>query len=172
MSIQIRPLRKADHRTDFRSGDPDLDVFFHRFAGQNQFRHHIGVTYVATDDQTILGYLTVASGSIEIDELSGAVRLPPNYPLPILRVGRLAVDNRFQGRGIGKQRLRYAFLLALQQRELTGCVGIIVDAKHNAIPFYQRFGFQLLEGVIEGEGKGHPSPKPMFLAIDSVPAST
>lgn len=171
MMIQIRPLRKTDHRQSFRCGDPDLDLFFHRYAGQNQFRHHIGVTYVATDDERIYGYLTVASGSIEVDELSGIARLPPSYPLAILRLGRLAVDSRFQGQGIGKLLLRYAFLLAHQQSERTGCVGIVVDAKPEAIPFYLRYGFQVLENVLEGEVRSHPSPTPMFLSIKSIPAT-
>ena len=47
MAIQIRPLQPSDPRQDFISGQIDLDTFFQRYAGQNQFRHHIGVTYVA-----------------------------------------------------------------------------------------------------------------------------
>lgn len=172
MAIEIRPLRKSDRREDFRCGDPDLDNFFQRFAGQNQFRYHIGVTYVAIDGVTILGFVTVASGSLEVDELAGGVRLPTGYPLPILRVGRLAVDSRFQGQGLGKLLLSHAFLLALRQRESTGCVGIVVDAKQRAVPFYQKFGFRLLKDVLEGEIKVHPSPLPMFLPIRSIPTAT
>jgi hypothetical protein len=54
MSVQIRVLAPGDDRGQFSSGNPDLDRFFHRFAGQNQFRHHIGVTYVAVDGTTFL----------------------------------------------------------------------------------------------------------------------
>lgn len=169
MTIQIRPLRRSDDRDDFTSGEPDLDIFFRRYAGQNQFRHHIGVTYIAVDDGTILGYLTVASGSIEADHLTDVTKTPPGYPLPILRIGRLAVDNRYQGLGLGKHLLRHAFVLALQQKEASGCVGIVVDAKPSAVPFYLRFGFQLLEGVLEGKMRGYPAPLPMFLPIKSIP---
>lgn len=172
MAIEIRPLRKTDRREDFRCGDPDLDIFFQRFAGQNQFRYHIGVTYVAADDATIYGYMTVASGSIEVDELAGSVKLPTGYPLPILRVGRLAVDHRYQGRGLGKQLLLQALLLALQQRDLAGCVGVVVDAKRNAAPFYQNFGFRILRDVLEGEVQVHPSPLLMFLPIRSIASAS
>jgi hypothetical protein len=42
--MQIRALRETDDRSRFRSGDPDLDRFLQRFAGQNQFKHYLGVT--------------------------------------------------------------------------------------------------------------------------------
>jgi hypothetical protein len=45
--IEIRALRKSDDRSSFCSGNIELDRFFQRFAGQNQFQHHIGTTYVA-----------------------------------------------------------------------------------------------------------------------------
>jgi len=45
MTVEIRPLQPADDRRPFRSGDEALDLYFHRYAGQNQFRHHIGVSY-------------------------------------------------------------------------------------------------------------------------------
>ncbi len=45
--VKIRALKKTDSRSDFRSGDPELDLFFRRYAGQNQFKHHIGTTVVA-----------------------------------------------------------------------------------------------------------------------------
>ena len=46
--IRIRRLEPRDDRSEFHSGNIDLDRFFQRYAGQNQFRHHIGTTYVAT----------------------------------------------------------------------------------------------------------------------------
>lgn len=172
MALQIRPLRKSDRREEFRCGQPDLDLFFHRYAGQNQFRHHISVTYVAADGETIIGYVAVASGSIEVDELSGKATLPQGYPLPILRVGRLAVDQRFHGQGVGRQLLRFALLLALQQRDLTGCVGVVVDAKRDAVSFYRQYGFQPMQGVLEGDIRSLPSPVPMFIPIRSIPERT
>jgi hypothetical protein len=91
--MEIRGLREDDDRSRFRSGDVDLDRFFHRFAGQNQFRHHVGVTYVAIDGGSILGFVTIAPGQIEIDALPPTSRKAlPRYPLPVLRLARLAVD--------------------------------------------------------------------------------
>src|SRR3990172_3884149 len=113
--MQIRALRETDDRSRFRSGEPDLDRFFHKFAGQNQFRHYVGVTYVAVDDGRVLGFATVAPGHIEIDGLPAAARKKlPRYPLPVLRLARLAVDQSARGGGLGAHLLRFVFRLALR----------------------------------------------------------
>ena len=162
--MEIRALRQTDDRTRFRSGDTDLDRFFQAYAGQNQFRHHIGTTYVAVEGRDVCGYLTVAAGSIEIDDLPTAARRRlPGYPLPILRVARLAVDVGFQGSGVGRELLRFALGLALRMRTDYGCVGVVVDAKPVAVPFYLRFGFAPLE-VVEGLSEARPAPVAMFLS--------
>lgn len=161
--MEIRRLRKSDDRTRFRSGDPDLDRFFASFAAQNQFRHHVGVSYVAVEGDEVLGYVTLAPAAVEIDELPPAVRKGlPRYPLPVLRLARLAVDARFRGRGLGEELLRFALGLALTMAEDFGCVGVVVDAKAAAVSFYARYGFQAIE-VIAGLSDARPRPTPMFL---------
>ena len=171
MAIEIRPLREADDRTTFRSGDADLDRFIARYAGQNQFHHHTGTTYVALEAAQILGYATVAAGNIEGDALPAAARRKlPRYPLPVLRLARLAVGASAQGRGVGSALLRHVFLLALKMSEDYGCVGILVDAKSDAVEFYARVGFSPLE-VSEGELESRPKPTPMFLPLELVRAA-
>lgn len=59
--MEIRVLREGDERSEFRSAEPDLDRFFHKFAGQNQFRHYLGVTYVAVERNRVIGFATVAA---------------------------------------------------------------------------------------------------------------
>jgi GNAT superfamily N-acetyltransferase len=171
VAIEIRPLRETDDRTAFRSGDPDLDRFFARYAGQNQFRHHIGTTYLALEAGRTLGYATVAPGNLEADALPITVRRAlPRYPLPVLRLARLAVDVTAQGQGVGKTLLRHVFLLALQMSQEYGCVGVVVDAKRDAVEFYARVGFSPLE-VTEGEIEARPKPAPLFLPIELVAAA-
>ena len=53
--MEIRALRESDDRSAFQSGDPDLDRFLRKYAGQNQFRHHIGATYVAVERDRVAG---------------------------------------------------------------------------------------------------------------------
>ena len=166
--MEIRGLREGDDRSQFRSGDPDLDRFLHKFAGQNQFRHHVGVTYVAVEGQRILGFATVAPGHVEIDGLPSAARRKlPRYPLPVLRLARLAVDESARGEGRGDQLLRFVFRLALRMANDYGCVGAVVDAKPDAIDFYANYGFIPVDAV-EGQSDARPQPTPMFLSIHSI----
>ena len=169
--IEIRALREHDDRASFRSGDADLDRFFRQFAGQNQFRHHLGVTYVASDDRRILGFATVAAAHVEIDGLPASERRKlPHYPLPILRLARLAIDQEAQGQGLGLQLLRFVLTLALRMANDYGCVGVVVDAKPDAVAFYAKYGFLAVEAV-EGESDARPAPTPMFLSTRAIRAA-
>ena len=171
MAIEIRPLRDTDDRAKFRSGDPDLDTFFARYAGQNQFRLHIGTTHIAMDGDRTLGYATIAAGNIEGDTLPASTRQAlPRYPLPVLRLARLAVDATARDLGIGTALMRHAFRLALRMSQAYGCVGILVDAKADAVEFYARFGFSRLD-VSEGDIQSHPRPTTMFLPLDLIVAA-
>jgi len=89
MAIAVRKLQPNDDRSAFESGDPDLDRFFKRFAGQNQFKHYVGTTYVAEDGDRIVGLATVSAAQVEIRDLRVAKqgRLP-RHPLPVLPRGR------------------------------------------------------------------------------------
>lgn len=166
--MEIRALREADDRSRFESGDPDLDRFFRQFAGQNQFRHHIGVTYVAVENLQILGFATIAPAHLDIEELPIVVRRKlPRYPLPVLRLARLAVDQSARGYGLGAQLLRFVFNIAVRMQKEFGCVGVVVDAKPDAIAFYEKFGFIAVE-TLEGISEARPQPTPMFLPITAV----
>jgi GNAT superfamily N-acetyltransferase len=169
--IEVRPLRPDDDRSVFDSGNIDLDRFFQKYAGQNQFRHHIGVTYVACDDDGIAGFATVAATHIEIDDLPKSRKKNlPRYPLPVLRLARLAVDRSAQGKGVGKLLLRAVFRIAHQMAETVGCLGVVVDAKQEAVRFYERYGFEPFD-VLEGSLESRPEPFPMFLELSAIPKS-
>jgi GNAT superfamily N-acetyltransferase len=167
-AIEIRALRKSDDRSSFCSGNIDLDRFFQRFAGQNQFRHHIGTTYVAIAGKQIAGFVTISSGEMVADTLQSAMKTRlPNYPLPVLRMVRLAVDEKFQRGGLGKRLLKTVLMLALDMRDRYGCVGIVVDAKPEAVEFYKTFGFITLE-LISGELRDRPQPESLFLPVATI----
>jgi len=167
-AIELRALARDDDRSDFSCGQADLDRFFEHYAGQNQFKLHLAVTYVAVVEGRIVGFATVAPSSIEratVPSASLRKRLP-SYPLPILRLARLGVDARAQRLGIGRALMRHVLGLAIEQRDRLGCVGVVTDAKPAAVVFYERLGFQALEGVCEGRLVSEPLP--MFLGIETI----
>lgn len=92
----------------------------------------------------------------------------PPYPVPILRLARLAVDRAVQGGGVGRLLLRHTFELAERMRDEFGCVGVLVDAKPDAVDFYRPYGFEEIQAV-EGESQQRPRPVPMFLPLAAVP---
>ena len=103
-AIEVRALTREDDRSAFACGEAELDRYFEHYAGQNQFKLHLAVTYVAVVESSIVGFATIAASSIERSSLR-SMRLRkrlPGYPLPVLGLARLAVDKRAQGLGIGK----------------------------------------------------------------------
>jgi GNAT superfamily N-acetyltransferase len=148
----------SDDRSEFESGNTTLDEFFRRYAGQNQFKHRIGTTYVALVDGRIGGFATVSPATIVTAEMPSRRGKRPTYPLPVLRLGRMAVDRQHQGAGIGANLVRHVFGLAAQMSEDLGCIGVVVDAKPEAVDFYLRLGFEALTGPAPETG----APTPMF----------
>lgn len=166
--MEIRVLREGEDRSEFRSGDLDLDRFFHKFAGQNQFKHHVGVTYVAVDGRRILGFATVAPGHVEIDDLPVSVRKKlPAYPLPVLRLARLATDESVRGQGLGTELLRFVLTLAVRMADEFGCIGVVVDAKPGAVEYYAKYGFIPIDAV-EGQSEARPRPTAMLLSVRAI----
>jgi GNAT superfamily N-acetyltransferase len=167
----IRALRPEDDRAAFASGDELLDRFFHRYAGQNQFRHHLGVTYVAVEGARFLGFATVAPRHFEIEDLPERTRRKlPRYPIPVLGLARLAVDRSARSAGIGAQLLRFVCRLALKMAGELGCEGVVVDAKPGAVDFYAKYGFAPFE-PLEGRSEARPAPTMMWLPIRAIRAA-
>jgi GNAT superfamily N-acetyltransferase len=124
---------------------------------------------VAVDEGKILGFVTVAAAEVEIAGLPASRRKGlPSYPLPALRIARLAVDSRAQGRGVGAELLKQALILARKTAEAVGCVGVVVDAKANAVAFYERYGFERATTVLGGLGD-RPEPAVLFLPLSLIP---
>lgn len=169
--MEIRALRPSDDRSAFQSGDDSLDRFFHRYSGQNRFRHYLGVTYVAVDGRRILGFATVAPRHIDIEDLPEVARRKlPRYPVPVLSLARLAVDKPSQSEGLGAQLLRFVLRLAAKLADEVGCAGVVVDAKPGAEGFYARYGFTAFE-ALEGQSEARPRSTVMWLPIQAIKAA-
>lgn len=167
-AIEIRPLRPEDDRSDFRCGEPDLDRFFEHYAGQSQFKLRLSVSYVAVLGPRVVGFATVTGATLDRANLPSAKlrkRLPA-YPVPVVRLARLGVDQRAQGHGVGQALTRHVLEVALAQRDSIGCLGVVVDAKPASIAFYTRLGFIDLDVPREGQLVG--DPRPLFLSVDVI----
>ncbi len=164
-----RPLERSDVRDDFDCGDPSFNEFLRRYAGQNQFRNYVGVTYVAVDERhAVCAFATVSASSLDLSGLPEDERRGlPDYPLPVLRLARLAVDLRHQGLGLGRALVRDMMLLALEQRRRVGCVGLLVDALANRVPFYEQLGFIALD-TVSGGPSSRTRYRVMFLSIRKI----
>lgn len=166
--MELRALRSSDDRSAFDSGDEALDRFFHRYAGQNQFRHYLGVTYVAVDDGRVLGFVTVAPRHVDVEDLPERARKKlPRYPVPVLGLARLAVDKSAQSMGLGGHLLRFVLKLALKMADEVGCAGVVVDAKPGAVDFYAKYGFTPFE-PLEGQSEACPRPAAMWLPMQAL----
>ena len=144
--LQIERLDVSRHnRAAFNCGADSLNSFLRQYARQFNERN-IGVTWVAVaDDDTtrVLGYYTLAAGALIPDELPAErIALPQ---VPIMLLGRLAVDLQAQGRGIGQMLLMHALHHALYFSEHVGVYAVVVDAlDEKAVKFYQQYGFHPL----------------------------
>ena len=145
----IRTLQPHDDRTDFSCGDPDYDDFLRRYAGQNQFVHRISTTIVVVEDERVIGYATFSVAEVSRDGLPDerASKLP-RYPLPALRLGRLAVDTRFQGIGLGSRLVGQVLATALRLRDELGCAAVLVDALPERAAFYEELGFERASSIL------------------------
>jgi ribosomal protein S18 acetylase RimI-like enzyme len=142
MNARIVPLAAAHRRDDFDCGDEALNDFLRRYARQQQERD-FSRTYVvlADDDVTVRAFVSVSVGQVGTTSLPGNLKLP-RYPVPVLRIGRLAVDRRAQGSRLGRELTRFALSLSLELASRVGLYAFVVDAKNEAaVAFYQRLGF-------------------------------
>ena len=140
----IRPPEKLSAIHDllsFESGEPALDDGLRRRALHNE-ASGASRTYVVCVGTTVVGYYTLAVGAVAHAEAPGRVRRNMPDPVPVMILGRLAVDKSLQQRGIGKGLLRDAVLRTVQAAEIAGIRAILVHAiSEPAKRFYEGCGF-------------------------------
>lgn len=136
----IDPLTAKHIREGFDCGIENLNDFLKRFARQNNEKG-LGRTYVAVQQghAIVCGYYTIASGSISFDSIPENL---PRYPIPVVHLGRLAVDKAFQGQRLGKVLLADALKRTVKLSDQLGIYAVEVHALTNdAREFYLKFGF-------------------------------
>lgn len=141
--------------TEFSSGNDALDHWLVNKALYNDLAD-ASRTYVVCDDGLVIAYYCLATGSVDRSEAAGRLRRNMPDPIPVMILGRLAVDVAWQGHGIGAALLQDAVLRTIQVSEIAGVKALLVHAiSDKAVEFYKKWGF-------------HPSPvnpKTLFLSI-------
>ncbi len=162
--FEFSNLDKSFDRDTFDCGSIELNNFLKTKARQNQA---VGLikTFVATaqDDRTkkVIGYYALSMGEINLAALPIVlIKRLPKHPVPVARMGRLAVDVSVKGQGLGKLLMVDAMKRVQTASELIGVYALLVDAKdESAKKFYLKYGFISLTN----------EPMILFLPIASFP---
>jgi GNAT superfamily N-acetyltransferase len=132
----------AVQRGSFDCGEPTLNRWLVHQAPENM-RNRFSVTYLLVDDDVIAGYFSLASGQVSRAESPATITRRAPEPVPVIRMGRFAIDRTFQGRGWGAELLGRALLHAVGGSRQVGARALLVDAiSEDAAAFYRRFGFE------------------------------
>ena len=147
MAFRLEVLRADHDRKAFSCGVEPLDRYFREQATQD-IRRRVSACYVAIDEATlaIAGYYTLAAGGVPLVEMPAqlAKRLPRYASVPVVRMGRLAVDQHYRGKKLGAALLWDAVLRAT--RSEIAAFALVVDAKDaSAADFYRHHGFVALD---------------------------
>jgi len=134
-------LRDDHDLSLFQCGEPALDGWLRRRALQNE-ESRASRTYVVCTGLRVVAYYALAVGAVAHASAPGRVRRNMPDPVPVMIIGRLAVDEEFHGHGLGQGLLRDAVLRTLQAAEIAGIRAILVHAiSPDAQRFYERHGF-------------------------------
>lgn len=143
MTFTIEPLSGAHARASFSSGAPELDRYFRELVSQD-IKRRVSNCFVALDEGgSVAAYYTLAATSLPLTELPVVkTRRLPRYPLlPAGLIGRLAVEQRYQGQGLGAALIVDAVGRAM--RSEPAIFALVVDAKDEAAAaFYRHLGFR------------------------------
>ena len=135
------PISAAHATSDFDCGDLSLNDWLRKRAVRNDLSG-ASRTYVVCVEHAIVGYYCLSAGAVAHVDAPKVLRRNMPEPIPVLVMGRLAVDLRYQGSGIGKGLLRDAIVRCAQAAEIVGVTALLVHAlSEPAKRFYISNGF-------------------------------
>ena len=142
-AFAIEKLR-GDHDVSlFDCGKEELNRFLKRFALANQ-QAQSAQTYVACEGAIVVGYYSLAFGSVGHDQTPERVKKGlARHPIPVMILARLAIAQHFQGKGLGQGLLRDALARTVRAAEIGGLRAVLVHSKdESARVFYEHFNFE------------------------------
>lgn len=143
--MRVLPLTGSHDRQGFDCGRQELNDWLRQVARQHQDKR-LSKTFVAIREDApdrILGYYALTLAELENRHLPQAWRKKLPRRIPGVRLGRLAVDQHYQGKGLGELLLVDALTRARRVYAEAGGIGLFVDAiDEQGAGFYRRFGFE------------------------------
>jgi GNAT superfamily N-acetyltransferase len=153
LTLFVARLTRDHARESFVSGRDELDVWFRRYAVTNDARYGTAAVWVLCDSDLgdglmPLGYYTLSTHSVALHDVADLgltqSRQWPD-PIPAILLGRLAIAEAAQGRGLGTRLLRDAAAKAMDVSRQVGAVLFVAEAiDDKALEFYERRGFRRL----------------------------
>ena len=135
------PITPEHNTASFQSGEPGLDHWLRGRALKNQ-TSGASRTFVVCEGVNVKAYYALSSGAVVASQASGRFRRNMPDPVPVVVLGRLAVDQSCQGGGLGRALVRDAGLRVIQAADNIGVRGVIVHAlSDSAKAFYESVGF-------------------------------
>jgi len=144
--VTIFPLSARHDTSSFNCTNHDLNDFLKNDAIENQ-EQMVSRTYVCFYKEQLVGFYTLTTDIIEVKHIEKTHRWDgyKHKKYPAIKLARLSVDCRFERKGVGRLLLFAAVGIALNVSEYVGCRYITVEAKQEAIEFYEKHGFMIVE---------------------------
>ena len=144
--MEIVAFNRGFDRSRFRCGKPELDDWLKTKAGQQE-RSNNTRTFLAVEDARIVGYYATTAYQLGLDVAAAIFGLGKRrYPIPAVLLARLAVDEEFQGQGVGKALLVHALTEIAGASRSVGFEVVVVHAiDKEAVTFYAQAGFTRFE---------------------------
>lgn len=143
-----RQLQRTDDRSDFCSGAAELDQWFSQYAWDN-LRANNATTYVLEHEERILGFYAIAAAGIGKDRVAPSFGNHRPQDIPCVLLARLAIDERYQRRSLGKVLFRDAIERAVQVSGVLGAAALLIHARDEDAKQFYCANADLLESPVE-----------------------
>lgn len=136
------PLNATHDTAQFACGEASLDAWLKQRALKSA-RDGASKTYVVAEAGIVVAYYALAVGAVTHAISAGKVKRNMPDPIPVMIIGRLAVDARYRGRGIARALVRDALIRTLNVAEIAGVRAMLVHAlSDDAAQFWRTVGFE------------------------------
>ncbi|MHB8247011.1 MAG: GNAT family N-acetyltransferase [Acidimicrobiales bacterium] len=142
---QLLDLRAHDRRT-FDCGEPVLAEWLRRYAGQNRRGNTAAIWVVVDHDNAVVAYASLSMTAVDITAASPPLAKNAPDPIPALLLGRVGVDRRHAGQGLGTALVAHVLATAVELNQQAACRAVVVTAiNENSRRWWEYLGFSPMD---------------------------